>query len=380
MADEQIIVIKKKSGHGSHHGGAWKVAYADFVTAMMAFFMVMWLMGSSKPVQDAVGGYFRDPRGLNSKKGTGLAGNSANAEEKRDQLAQLEKQLKKSMEKMANFQKLKNQIEITATPDGLRIEMLEVGQSTNFNGQNVFASNTPTTFTSTQASLTAATALTTGSKTTITDASTGGTFVFTAAAGNTIATLTAAVTAAVSAGTLSAGTTAAISGGHLVVGPNTGATGVTVSSNDAVLGPMVQPASSADTDTVYIGDGVTTGAANTTISTTINALSATALSLNTNSLTNTANSQTALANLTAAITSIAAERGAIGASVNRLTAASDVMSDQVQNLQSATNSIENADIGKTVANMTQYNILQSTGMAALQQSNQAQQAVLKLVQ
>jgi flagellin len=70
----------------------------------------------------------------------------------------------------------------------------------------------------------------------------------------------------------------------------------------------------------------------------------------------------------------------IGASVNRLTAATNVMSDQVNNLQSAANSIQDADIGKTVANMTQYNVLQSTGMAALQQSNQAQQAVLKLVQ
>jgi flagellin len=259
-------------------------------------------------------------------------------------------------------------------------EINQVGQSTNFNGQNVFASNTPTTFTSTQASLTAATVLTTGSKTTITDAATGGTFVFTAAAGNTIATLTAAVTAAVSAGTLSAGTTAAISGGHLVVGPNTGTTGISVATNDAVLGPMVQPTATADVDTVYIGDGITTGASNTTISTTIAALSATALGLNADALTSTTTAQTALAHLTAAVTSIAAERGAIGASVNRLDAASGVMSNQVQNLQSATNSIENADIGKTVANMTQYNILQSTGMAALQQSNQAQQAVLKLVQ
>jgi chemotaxis protein MotB len=39
-ADKPIIIIKKKGGHGGHHGGAWKVAYADFVTAMMAFFMV----------------------------------------------------------------------------------------------------------------------------------------------------------------------------------------------------------------------------------------------------------------------------------------------------------------------------------------------------
>ena len=57
----QIIVIKKKGGHGGHHGGAWKVAYADFVTAMMALFIVLWLMNSSKQIQEAVGGYFKDP-------------------------------------------------------------------------------------------------------------------------------------------------------------------------------------------------------------------------------------------------------------------------------------------------------------------------------
>ena len=58
-----IIIIKKKGGHGGHHGGAWKVAYADFVTAMMALFIVLWLLSASKEVQVAVGGYFRDPKG-----------------------------------------------------------------------------------------------------------------------------------------------------------------------------------------------------------------------------------------------------------------------------------------------------------------------------
>jgi flagellin len=259
-------------------------------------------------------------------------------------------------------------------------EINQVGQSTNFNGQNVFASNAPNTYTSTQGSLSAATVLTTGSKTTISDAATGGTFVFTAAAGNTIATLTTAVASAVSAGTLSAGTTATVVGGFLTVGPNTGTTGLTVASNDVKLGAMEAAAGTSNTNTVYIGDGTTTGTANTTITTTIAGLSATALSLTGDALTSTTTAIAALANVSAAITTISAQRGTIGASVNRLNAASEVMSDQVQNLQSATNSIQNADIGKTVADMTQYNILQSTGMAALQQSNQAQQAVLKLVQ
>jgi flagellin len=259
-------------------------------------------------------------------------------------------------------------------------EVNQIGNTTNFNGQNVFSNNSPTTFTSTQASLATTTALTNGSKTTIADSATGGTFVFTAGASSTIADLTAAVTAAVTAGTLSAGTSAAISGGKLVVGPNTGTTGIQVTSNDAVLGTMTANATGSGSNTVFISDGTTSGSANTQITTTINALSAAALSLNSSDLSSTTTAQSALTAINAAINSVSAQRGQIGASVNRLQAASNNMSNQVTNLTSASNSIENADIGKTVANMTQFNILQSTGMASLQQANQAQQAVLKLLQ
>jgi flagellin len=259
-------------------------------------------------------------------------------------------------------------------------EINQIGNTTNFNGQNVFSSNAPSTFTSTQASLATTTALTNGSTTTISDSSTGGTFVFTAGASSKVSDLQTAITNAVTAGTLSAGTAGTITAGVLSIGPNTGTTGINVTSTDAVLGPMVATAAASSNNTVYISDGTSSGAANTAITTTINALSATSLSLNTNVLTSTTAAQTALNTITTAINTISAQRGVIGASVNRLTAASNVMSSQVQNLQSATNSIQNADIGKTVAAMTQYNILQSTGMAALQQSNQAQQAVLKLVQ
>src|SRR5262249_27548929 len=65
-----IIVIKKGVGHGGHHGGAWKVAYADFVTAMMALFIVLWLLNTSKPVREATAGYFKDPSGTAGKLGT----------------------------------------------------------------------------------------------------------------------------------------------------------------------------------------------------------------------------------------------------------------------------------------------------------------------
>ena len=260
-------------------------------------------------------------------------------------------------------------------------EINQIGNTTNFNGENVFSSNSPTSFLSTQASLTAASALTAGSTTTISDASTGGTFVYTAQAGSTVSDLETAVANAVSAGTLSAGTTASLNGaGQLVIGPNTADTGIQVSSNDAVLGTMSAAAGTNNSNTVFISDGTTTGAANTEITTTIDSLSATSLNLSSTDLSSAADAQSALTAINAAINQVSAQRGAIGASVNRLQAASTVMNTQVQNLQSATNSIDNADIGQTVANMTQYNILQSTGMAALQQSNQAQQSVLKLLQ
>ena len=65
MADDHQtpvrIIIKKKKGHAGHHGGAWKVAYADFVTAMMAFFIVMWIMGQSDQVKQSVSSYFKEP-------------------------------------------------------------------------------------------------------------------------------------------------------------------------------------------------------------------------------------------------------------------------------------------------------------------------------
>jgi flagellin len=261
-------------------------------------------------------------------------------------------------------------------------EVNQIGSTTNFNGQNVFASNAPTTFTSTQGSvgspLTAATTLTAGSKTTISDSATGGTFVFTAAAGNTLATLSTAIASAVTAGTLSAGTALTFNAGQAQIA---GAAGINVTSNDASLGAFNAVAGASSTNTVFISDSSTANnAALTQITTTINTLSSTQLGLNSNVLTSASASQTALTSINAAITAISAQRGVIGASVNRLNAASTVMAAQVTNLQSATNSIQNADIGKTVANMTQYNILQSTGMAALQQANQAQQAVLKLVQ
>ena len=63
MADQQPIIIKKiKKGGHAHHGGAWKLAYADFVTAMMAFFLLMWLLGTTtEPERKGIAEYFQDP-------------------------------------------------------------------------------------------------------------------------------------------------------------------------------------------------------------------------------------------------------------------------------------------------------------------------------
>jgi len=64
MAKEQPVIIKKiiKKGGHAHHGGAWKLAYADFVTAMMAFFLLMWLLGSTdEKTRKGISEYFQDP-------------------------------------------------------------------------------------------------------------------------------------------------------------------------------------------------------------------------------------------------------------------------------------------------------------------------------
>src|SRR3954451_19131795 len=95
-AVQPIIIKKKKAAHG-HHGGAWKVAYADFVTAMMALFVVLWLMSSSEQTQKAVGGYFQDPSGKGKQMGSGLAGIGESLSVHKDDLNQLKEKLEQAM-------------------------------------------------------------------------------------------------------------------------------------------------------------------------------------------------------------------------------------------------------------------------------------------
>jgi chemotaxis protein MotB len=127
-----ILIVKKKGDHGGHHGGAWKVAYADFVTAMMALFIVLWLLNSSKQVQEAVGGYFKDPTGTSKKVGSNMQGAGENFVLTRDNMPKLKEQLQKAMRQMADFEKLKSHIDMTVTAEGLRIEMSESASGTFF--------------------------------------------------------------------------------------------------------------------------------------------------------------------------------------------------------------------------------------------------------
>jgi chemotaxis protein MotB len=127
-----IIVIKKKGGHAGHHGGAWKVAYADFVTAMMALFIVLWMMSASDQVKKAVGGYFKDPKGSSKKAGTNMAGSGQSFSLSKRDMTQLKTTLEKAVQQMGDFNKVKSQVEFTITPEGLRIEMLETRDNTFF--------------------------------------------------------------------------------------------------------------------------------------------------------------------------------------------------------------------------------------------------------
>jgi chemotaxis protein MotB len=137
-----IIVKKKKGGHGGHHGGAWKVAYADFVTAMMAFFLVMWIVGQSKAVKSAVAGYFRNPGLFDFEKSDSMvpggqkgilpdpkpgAEASAAAGSLTDaaKLEEAAARIRAALGGVPEFSSLKDQIEIKMTTEGLRIELLE---------------------------------------------------------------------------------------------------------------------------------------------------------------------------------------------------------------------------------------------------------------
>ena len=134
---QPIIIIRKKADHhDDEHGGAWKVAYADFVTAMMALFIVLWLLSASEKVQKAVGGYFQDPTGKGRQTGTSTAGMGETLTLTKDQLQQIKDKLEQAMKQMPTFKDIQNQIKMTITAEGLRIDLLETKRGMFFDTGN----------------------------------------------------------------------------------------------------------------------------------------------------------------------------------------------------------------------------------------------------
>ncbi|HWB32215.1 MAG TPA: flagellar motor protein MotB [Acidobacteriaceae bacterium] len=131
-AKRPIIVIRKKVAHGGHHGGAWKVAYADFVTAMMSLFIVLWLMNTSEQVQKSIAGYFNDPRGSGKETGSAAASNGESLTIDQQNVEKLRDEIKKAILKQADLTKLSKNIDITVTGEGLRIDLIEGSGSTFF--------------------------------------------------------------------------------------------------------------------------------------------------------------------------------------------------------------------------------------------------------
>ena len=138
-AAPQIIIIRKKKKvmPGRHHGGAWKVAYADFVTAMMALFIVLWLLSSSEQVQKAVGGYFMDPKGHGRDVGNGLRGAGGESLPiHKDDMKKLKEKLEQAVKDTGSLEHIKQNIVITVTGEGLRVELLEDEKGTFFESGN----------------------------------------------------------------------------------------------------------------------------------------------------------------------------------------------------------------------------------------------------
>jgi chemotaxis protein MotB len=140
-SDENTTVIIKKDTKGStHHGGAWKVAYADFVTAMMALFIVLWVLSQDQSMRESVAKYFKDPIGFSSQGKKLLKGNTENLLEDQNAKRESEKlELKKMGDKIISeissdpeFSDLSGQITIEIVEEGLRIELSESNQNIFF--------------------------------------------------------------------------------------------------------------------------------------------------------------------------------------------------------------------------------------------------------
>lgn len=153
-AEQPIIIVRKRGKHGGHHGGAWKVAFADFMTSMMAFFLVMWLVGQKQEIKEAVAGYFRDPGKFNQEGRAGaLKGSDAAVKsnvapmavvspaakkdpsatgEERQAMKMAARSILDALEREEEFQRLRKNITLQFTAEGLRIILNESANSAAF--------------------------------------------------------------------------------------------------------------------------------------------------------------------------------------------------------------------------------------------------------
>ena len=128
----QSAPLRKRRIYGRRHGGAWKVAYADFVTAMMALFIVLWMMSATAAVKKSVVGYFKDPRGYSQSVGAGRGHSGEGLVVRRDTLGDLRNQLQQAFERVPEFRKLRDNVKFSVTGEGLRIDLLETEQGLFF--------------------------------------------------------------------------------------------------------------------------------------------------------------------------------------------------------------------------------------------------------
>lgn len=142
-----VRIIYRKKGHGhAHHGGAWKVAFADFMTAMFAMFLVLWLVNQSSDVKAAIAGYFQDPLGRADEFGSSIVpGEGAQAQVSRpldqrdvvdlrlNRIESMAERITNAIEDIPALEGLEKHIQVRITDEGLEIQLLEDSLGVFFN-------------------------------------------------------------------------------------------------------------------------------------------------------------------------------------------------------------------------------------------------------